>query len=136
MVCLSTAEAEFVAATHACKDVVWLRNALQELSFSQPDPIVIHEDNQACVAMIKNHSVSGRNRHFCIKMACLREQVANGIVVFRYVPSKFNVADILTKIMTAALFQTVRDILLSGRLHHAYDITLSKSKVVLPRGGC
>ena len=68
MVCLSTAEAEFVAATHACKDVVWLRNVLREVSFPHPGPAVVFEDNQACVAMIKNHSVSGRNRHFCIKM--------------------------------------------------------------------
>jgi hypothetical protein len=136
MVCLSTAEAEFVAATHACKDVVWLRNVLRDLSFPQSSPTIIYEDNQACVAMIRNHSVSGRNRHFCIKMVWLREQVANNVVSFRYVPSKHNVADIFTKVMPAVAFQTLRDMLLEPRLRHGYDLAISTSKDVLPRGGC
>ena len=52
MVCLSTAEAEFVAATEAAKDdVVWLRGLLLELGFSLTAPSVLLEDNQACVSM-------------------------------------------------------------------------------------
>ena len=81
-VCLSTAEAEFVAAAEAVKDILWLRNFLAELGFSQSAPSELYEDNQACVAMVNNHIVSGRNRHFCVKMAWLREQVTSGVVVF------------------------------------------------------
>ena len=69
MVCLSTAEAEYVAATEATKDVLWFRGMLAELGFEDSSPSMVHEDNQACVAMIRNHIVSGRNRHFCVKMA-------------------------------------------------------------------
>ena len=125
-----------MAATHACKDVVWLRNVLLELGLILPEPAVIYEDNQACVAMIKNHSVSGRNRHFCIKMTWFREQVTSGIVKFRFVPSKFNVADIFTKILAAAPFKEVRDLLFAARSHHGYDVTLGGTKDVVPRGGC
>ena len=86
--------------------------------------------------MIKNHSVSGRNRHFCIKMEWLREQVANGVVEFKFVPSKFNVTDIFTKILPALPYQAVRDLLLASRAHHQYDLTLGAPKNAPPRGGC
>ena len=49
--------------------------------------------------MVNNHIVSGRNRHFCVKMAWLREQVASGVVVFVFVSGKNNVADIFTKVL-------------------------------------
>ena len=99
MVCQSTAEAEFVAANEACKHVVWLRELLRELGFPPSAPSVIHEDNEACIKMVTNHVVSGRNRHFCTKMAWLRNLVSTGVVIFAYVPSKRNVADILTKVL-------------------------------------
>ena len=97
--CLSTAEAEYIAATEAVKDVVWLRNFLTELGFEQAAPSQLFEDNQACVAMVNNHVVTGRNRHFCVKMAWLRQQVANKVVRLVFVASKNNVADLFTKVL-------------------------------------
>jgi len=101
-VCLSTAEAEFIAAAEAVKDLLWLRNFLGELGFPQLEPSYLHEDNQACVSMVNNHIVTGRNRHFCVKMAWLREQVASKVVTFVFVSGKNNVADIFTKVLAAA----------------------------------
>lgn len=54
MTCLSTAEAEYVAATEAAKELIWLRNLLTELGLAQPNPSILHEDNQACVHMATN----------------------------------------------------------------------------------
>ena len=84
---------------------------MSELGFTITAPSVIREDNQACVAMVRNHSVSGRNRHFCLKMAWLREQVAKGVIQFMFVASKNNVADIFTKILVEVVFLTLRDLL-------------------------
>ena len=98
-VCLSTAEAEYIAATEAVKDVVWLRNFLAELGFNQDQPSKLFEDNQACVAMVNNHVVTGRNRHFCVKMTWLRQQVANKVVRLVFVASRNNVADLFTKVL-------------------------------------
>ena len=114
MVCLSTAESEFVAATEAAKDVVWLRGLLLELGFALTSPSVLLEDNQACVSMIGNNSVSGRNRHFAVKMAWLREQVSNKVLTFIFVPSKLNCADIFTKVLPDAQFRALRDRLMLG----------------------
>ena len=46
-VCLSTAEAEFIAAAEAVKDLLWVRNFLAELGFPQDGPSQLREDNQA-----------------------------------------------------------------------------------------
>ena len=122
-VCLSTAEAEYVAATDAAKDVLWLRNFLQELGFQQQAPSLLYEDNQACVAMVNNHVVTGRNRHFCVKMAWLRQQVTDKLVRFEFVASRNNVADMMTKILPPEAHSRLAD-------------QLMMPKVVSPRGGC
>ena len=122
-VCLSTAEAEYVAATDAAKDVVWLRNFLCELGFEQAGPSLLYEDNQACVAMVNNHVVTGRNRHFCVKMAWLRQQVADKLVRFKFVASRNNVADLMTKLLPPGAHSRLAELLMMP-------------KVVSPRGGC
>ena len=122
-VCLSTAEAEYIAATECAKDVLWLRNFLIELGFPMSRPSSLYEDNQACVAMVNNHVVTGRNRHFCVKMAWLREQVAAKMVRFVFVASRNNVADIFTKI-------------LPPDVHARLAKALLNPKVVSSRGEC
>ena len=114
-VCLSTAEAEFVAAAEATKDILWVRNFLAELGFAQHEPSKLHEDNQACVAMVSNHVVTARNRHFCVKMAWLREQVSSKVVALVFVSGKNNVADIFTKVLPAAAHTKLTTLLLCAR---------------------
>ena len=73
--------------------------------------------------MVNNHVVSGRNRHFCVKMAWLRQQVTDQVVRFVFVASKNNVADIFTKI-------------LSPDAHVLLTKLLFSLKVVSTRGEC
>ena len=115
-VCQSTSEAEFTAANECVKDILWLRGILREFGFSFDAPSVVREDNQATIAMVNNHLVSARNRHFCIRMSWLREQATAGIVTFVYVRSQDNLADIFTKILPEPQFRRLRDMLLSPRL--------------------
>ena len=122
-VCLSTAEAEYIAATECAKDVLWLRNFLIELGFPMSRPSALYEDNQACVTMVNNHVVTDRNRHFCVKMAWLREQVAAKMVRFVFVASRNNVTDIFTKI-------------LPPDVHARLAKALLNLKVVSSRGEC
>ena len=61
--------------------------------------------------MVRNHDVSGHNRHFCLKMAWLREQVQLGVVNFKFVASKNNVADMFTKILPDVMFLNLRQLL-------------------------
>lgn len=50
-VALSTAEAEYVAATHAAKQVLWHRALFDELKIPQPETSILFMDNQAAIAI-------------------------------------------------------------------------------------
>ena len=51
---LSSAEAEYIAATDASCEAIWLRRILSDLQESQQLPTTIHCDNMSTIAMSKN----------------------------------------------------------------------------------
>jgi hypothetical protein len=42
---LSTAEAEYIALSHAVRESIWLKNMFWDLGFVQLSPTIIYEDN-------------------------------------------------------------------------------------------
>jgi hypothetical protein len=54
-VALSTAEAEYVAASSCAQDVIWLRGVLYDLNYQQREP-VIFEDNTAAIKLSSGSS--------------------------------------------------------------------------------
>ena len=45
---LSTVEAEYMAASNATKEAIWLRTLLEDLGYPQTKATLIHADNQGC----------------------------------------------------------------------------------------
>ena len=113
MVCLSTAEAEFVAAVEACKAALWISRMFTELLQHESVSVTVLEDNQACIRMIENPVVSARNRHFAMRMWWLRQQAEDGVITMRHVPSRHQLADIFTKVLPAPVFVALRDSLMT-----------------------
>jgi hypothetical protein len=111
-VSLSSAEAEFIGATEAAKEAVWLRHMLAELGQPQP-PTVFYEDNKACIHMARNRVVSGRNKHIQLKMWYLRERVENKEISLTHVSTHAQRADMLTKNLARPLFERFRSALLA-----------------------
>lgn len=60
-VALSTCEAEFMAATAAATQALWLRSLLAELTDSEPNVVVLYVDNNSTIALMKNPSVPWTN---------------------------------------------------------------------------
>ena len=50
-VSLSTSEAEFVVASQAAQEVVYLRETLKDFGYEQHAATEIYEDNLVCIAM-------------------------------------------------------------------------------------
>lgn len=96
-VALSTAEAEYVAATHVAKQVLWYRALFQELGFSQPQTSIIFTDNQAAVAIAHHPEFHSRTKHIDIALHFLRDLVKSGTLETVYINTKDNLADIFTK---------------------------------------
>ena len=111
-VALSTAEAEFRAVTIASKDILWLRNLLQEIGRRAQRPTLIYEDNEACIKMIENPVVSGKNKFVELDMHFIRDHWASEHIRMKKISTREQRADILTKNLGTADFQKHRDTLL------------------------
>lgn len=96
---LSTVEAEYIAMCHAAKEVLWFQNFLGEIFnqqfFTLPQNILV--DNQGAISLARNHVTSDRNKHIDLRNFFLREKVEENLLIFTYVPSGSNAADMLTK---------------------------------------
>ena len=66
LVTLSTAKAEYVAATHAAKEAIWLRNFIGEVFSPLTEPMTLHCDNQSAVAIATNGNYHARTKHIYI----------------------------------------------------------------------
>ena len=106
---LSTTEAEYVAASSAGQEAVWLRLLLQSLGFEQKKATVIQEDNQGCIALSKNPKFHARTKHIDIKHHYIRDLVTTNQIDLSYCASHKMVADVLTKPLPKEQFERFRN---------------------------
>jgi hypothetical protein len=97
LVTLSTAEAEYVAATHAAKECIWLRRLTGELFPSFNTTTTLFCDNQAALKLAQDDNYHARTKHIDIRVHFIREVVAGGAIDMVYCPTEDMTADILTK---------------------------------------
>ena len=84
-VALSTTEAEYVAATAAACQAVWIRRMLRILCQEQVKGTVIYCDNSSTIALSKNFVFHKRTKHIGANFHYIRELVNNGEIILRYV---------------------------------------------------
>jgi hypothetical protein len=104
-VALSTAEAEYVAATHCAKQVIWHRSLLNEAEIPLPSTSTIFSDNQAAVSIAHHPEHHARTKHINIAYHFLRDLVQNGTLNLVYINTEYNLADIFTKSLPKAVHQ-------------------------------
>ncbi|KAJ9519297.1 hypothetical protein QJQ45_023094, partial [Haematococcus lacustris] len=105
-VAVSTTEAEYMAASAAAKEALWLRVLLADLSVgSAVEPVTIMCDNEAAITLIKHPIASARSKHIDVLHHFVRERAARGELVFKYLASGANVADAMTKALPGVKFE-------------------------------
>lgn len=109
----STAEAELRCVATTVAKVDSFRTMLDELGFKMKYPSVIHEDNQACIAMSKNCLSGSKTRHVRLDHAYVRQEISDGNVKYMYCESAKMCADMMTKAQPKGLFQDQRDLVLN-----------------------
>jgi hypothetical protein len=92
----STVEAEYIAITEAGREIMWLRELLETLGYSQPIT-TLRCDNQGAIALAKKPSSHPRTKHIAIRYHQIREWAEQGMIRLEYVDTKSQKADILTK---------------------------------------
>ena len=95
--CLSTAEGELVAAIETMTLSMSMRSIVDEFGIHMAGTTLCI-DNQAALTLANPTSTaSWRTRHLRIRSVFLREKVEQGEVILRFVPGKYQLADLLTK---------------------------------------
>eukprot|EP00253_Pinus_taeda_P011243 PITA_11243 len=107
-IALSTAEAEYVAAASCCTQFLWMMQTLQDFQITCTPPIPILCDNTSAISISKNPVMHSKTKHIPIKYHFLWEQVLEQKVKLEDVPSKEQVADILTKPLPRDTFEYLR----------------------------
>ena len=74
VVVLSTTEAEYMAATHASKEVVWLQRLCSSMGLVQRD-IRIDCDSQSEIFLAKNPAYHSKIKHIDVKYHFVRDMV-------------------------------------------------------------
>jgi hypothetical protein len=97
IVTLSTTEAEYVAATHAAKEAVWLRHLKGELLTPFENSIMIYCDNQAALKIATDDNYRARTKHINIRYHYIQQVINMGELSITYCPTDDMTADILTK---------------------------------------
>eukprot|EP00253_Pinus_taeda_P033721 PITA_33721 len=107
-IALSTTEAEYLAVASCCTQLLWMMQTLQDFQITLTTPISILCDNTSAISISKNPVMHSKTKHIPIKYHFLREQVIEQKVKLEYVPSKEQVADILTKPLPRETFEYLR----------------------------
>ena len=110
-VALSSCEAEFMAATAAACQGVWLKNLLSRITDMKQGPVVIYVDNRSAINLAKNPVFNGRSKHIDIRYHFIRECVERGEIKIKHVRIEEQRTDVLTKALSTVKFQKMRELL-------------------------
>lgn len=111
IVTLLSTESEYVALTHAAKEIIWLRKLFSELIGQIIDPTVLCCDNQSAIRLSKDSTFHARTKHIDIHFHFVRQVVERDQADIRYVPTDDMIADIFTKSLARVKFVRFRSLL-------------------------
>ena len=102
----STMEAEYIAASEAAKEAVWLKNSLLDLGVvpSAKSASTLYHDNSGAVANSKEPRSHKREKYIERKYHLIREIVSRGDTKVGQIASEDNLADPFTKDLAQKIF--------------------------------
>ena len=108
----SSAESEYMAITETVKEMLWLRALLTEVGLKLVTPSMIYVGNQAAIQISKTDKHHDRTKHIDIKHRFIRDCIKNGDVDLKWVETKLQRADVLTKSLNAPIFTRLRTMIM------------------------
>jgi len=106
---LSSTESEYMSLTFAFKEACWFQTWVHEV-LGVTLPVTVYSDSQSAIAMT-GHEVH-RNKHIDIRHHFLHDMIPRRNFSVKWIGTKAQLADILTKPLSRQQFEPFRDILL------------------------
>ncbi|GKE50994.1 retrovirus-related pol polyprotein from transposon TNT 1-94 [Tanacetum coccineum] len=95
-VAISSTEAEHIALSGCCAQILWMRSQLTDYGF-QFNKIPLYCDNKSEIDLCCNNVQHSRAKHIDVRYHFIKGQVENGIVELYFVRTEYQLADIFTK---------------------------------------
>ena len=104
----STCAAEYMAASEAGHELVWIHTLLQKLSFEQTHATPLLCNNSAAVLLCANQAFHNQVKHLDVKYHWIHKHIENGELVVGHISTSGNVADVLIKALPGLWFVTLQ----------------------------
>ncbi|MCO5566647.1 hypothetical protein L7F22_020324 [Adiantum nelumboides] len=104
IVALSTTEAEYISATEASKEAIWLARLCSDFDLPDKAPM-LGCDSQSAIYLAKNAMFHARTKHIDVRYHFIREVLEDGLITLVKVHTSQNPADALTKCLPKAQHQ-------------------------------
>ncbi|GKA23847.1 putative ribonuclease H-like domain-containing protein [Tanacetum coccineum] len=100
----STTEAEYVAASNCCGQVLWIQNQLLDYGYNFMNT-KIFIDNESTICIVKNLVFHSKTKHIEIRHHFIRDSYEKRLIQVIKIHTDHNVADLLTKAFDVSRFQ-------------------------------
>ena len=94
---LSSTEAEYMAITHATKELLWIRVFSMIIDLPVPKPFHLLSNNNSAIDMMKSNVISNRAKHIDLCYHFIRDHVSEGTICINWILTEDMTADIFTK---------------------------------------
>ncbi|GJU34735.1 copia protein [Tanacetum coccineum] len=101
---ISTTEAEYIAMSGCCAQILWMRSQLRDYGFAF-NKIPLYCDNRSVIALCCNNVQHSRSKHIDIRHHFIQEHVEKGVVELYFVTTDYQLADIFTKALPRERFK-------------------------------
>ncbi|GJY45608.1 putative ribonuclease H-like domain-containing protein, partial [Tanacetum coccineum] len=100
----STTEAEYIAASNCCGQVLWIQNQLLDYGYNFMQT-KIHIDNKSTVYIVKNLVFHSKTKHIEIRHHFIRDSNEKKLIQVIKIHTDQNVTNLLTKAFDVSIFQ-------------------------------
>ena len=94
---LSSTEAEYVAVSEVCQEIMFIKSVLEFIGVKVKTPITVYCDNVGAIFLEYNAKTGGRTKHIDVKYHYVQEFVRDGVIQIIFVRSENNHSDVFTK---------------------------------------
>ena len=113
-VCLSSTEAEYLALSTVTREIMYLRQLLEELGSPQTAATLVHEDNKPAIFIATNPATTAKSKYIALRYHFVRDAVKDKVIRLQYTESKQQRADLLTKIIEHGHAKYLLDLLVGS----------------------
>nr|GFA13484.1 retrotransposon protein, putative, unclassified [Tanacetum cinerariifolium] len=103
---MSSTEAEYVALSASCAQIMWMRTQLQDYGLKY-NKIPLYCDSQSAIAISCNPVQHSHTKHIHTRYHFIKEQVENGIIELYFVRTEYQLADMFTKALPEDRFKYI-----------------------------